>query len=305
MSVTAPATPAAPAPGGQGAGGGTVQPASGQGQGQPSTPSVQPQGQGQPQGGGFWGNFPNIPEGQRELLEPHLRQVQGYVTQLEQRNAPYQSLMEAVQPDSVNDLVTFLQNYNQDPVATWLGLGGALHEAGHIENPQFSIDSVQGLLQAPQAPPDPTMPEWAQQLQQRLDSLTQDSEARNQTEQQRQAEQQANEQKQMLAEAHSTISETLKNAGLPEGLVTPEMMTGALVSHRGDVQAAAQEFITYKEGLLKSWVEQNSTGPKPPTVNGGMPTAPKQGLKPKSGDGFRAASRGAEQFLRQNGGVQE
>jgi hypothetical protein len=224
---------------------------------------------------------------------------------MEQRHAPYQSLMQAVQPNDVQDLVTFLQNYNQNPLDTWLGLGQALHEAGHIENPQFSVDSVRGLVQAPQSAPDPTMPEWAQSLQQRLDALSQDSEQRNQTEQQRQAEQQAAEQQQMLAEAHSTIAETLKNAGIPDGLVTPEMMTGALVANRGDVNLAAQSFAGLKEGLLKNWVETNSTGPKPPTVNGGMPTAPQGGLKPKSGDGFRAASRGAEQFLRQNGGVQE
>src|SRR5438270_119915 len=100
-------------------------PASGQGgAGQESTAA----GKG---GGEFnWGLFPNVPENQRELLQPHLRGVLGHVTQLEQQYAPYKGLMDAVTPDQVQNLVTFLANYSSDPLATWMGLGQSLHEDG-------------------------------------------------------------------------------------------------------------------------------------------------------------------------------
>src|SRR6266576_2109896 len=89
------------------------------GQGAPAPAAQPPAGgqgpaQGQPTaadkgGDGFnWGLFPDVPEEQRSLLEPHLRNVQGYITKSQMETAPYKGLMDTVQPDQVENHVGFL-----------------------------------------------------------------------------------------------------------------------------------------------------------------------------------------------------
>lgn len=299
MSVSAPA-----AGGSAGTGGGQAapqpassQPTPGQGQGQGGGSSQQTQGQ-----SGFnWGNFPNVPEGQRELLEPHLKEIQGYITRMEQQHAPYKGLTELVDPDNVENLVAFLNNYSTDPVATWLGLAQALQEEGHIQNPEFSIDSLQQMLAQQQAPADPTMPEWAQQMQQQMQELVQARQMQEQMAQQQAAQAEAQQQEQMLAEAHSTMYDMLKKAGIPNAdqLVTTEQLTGALIAHKGDIDQAVASFTGLRDGFLKGFTETNGKPPAQPRVNG-MPQVPKGGLRPRGGDTFRSASVGAQQFLAQN-----
>ena len=69
-----------------------------------STATEQPPAGGQDLGGGEskgsegqfnWELFPDVPEDQRALLEPHLRNVQGHVTKMEQQYSPYKDLVEA------------------------------------------------------------------------------------------------------------------------------------------------------------------------------------------------------------------
>lgn len=293
MSTSAPAVPAAP------------------GQGAPATPEAQPpaggQGQGgqgvQPSGSGFnWGLFPDVPEGQRELLQPHLTNVLGHVTRMEQQYAPYKGLTDLVQPDQVQNLTQFLQNYSQDPLATWLGLAQSLTDEGVIKNPNFSLEQLQQLVaeqeQAPVAGAE-DMPPWAQSMAQQLQTMSQAEEQRQQAEQQRQAEAEAAQQEQMLEQAKGTIKEQLKAAGITEGLVTDEQMVAALIAHNGDLNQAVASFTGLRDGFLKGFTDANGAGPKPPTVNGETPQAPKGGLRQKSGDGFREASLGAQQMLSQ------
>ena len=301
MSTSAPAAGGSPGTGGgQAAPQPASQPSTGQAAGQGGGGSQQTQGQ-----DGFWGNFPNVPEGQRELLEPHLKEIQGYITRMEQQNAPYSPLRDLVGADQVENLVGFLNNYSTDPVATWLGLAQALQEEGHIENPEFNVESLQQMLSAPQAPPDPSMPEWAQQMQQQMQQLSQFHEQSQQEQQQQAAQMEAQQQEQMLAEAHSTMYGMLQTAGIPEAdkLVTPEQLTGALIAHKGDIDKAVASFTGLRDGFLKGFTQTNGKPPAEPRVNG-MPQVPKGGLRPRSGDGFRSASVGAQQFLAQNAAAQ-
>lgn len=297
MSTSAPAAPAASGQGTPPATPESQPPAGGQGSG----------GQGaQPSGGGFnWGLFPNVPEGQRELLQPHLTNVLGHVTRLEQQYAPYKDLIGLVQPDQVGNLNQFLQNYSQDPLATWLGLASALQEEGLIENPEFSVEQLQSMLSAPQqpqggVPPVGDMPPWAQEMQQQLQMMAQAEQARQQQEQQRQAEQEAQMQEQMLEQAKTDIKGQLTAAGITEGLVTDEQIVAALIAHNGDMNQVVQSFTGLRDGFLRGFTEANGQGPRQATVRGETPQAPKGTPRPKAGDGFRQASIGAAQMLAQN-----
>src|SRR5438445_10841560 len=83
----------------------------------------QGQVQGQPTADGFnWGLFPDVPETQRELLEPHLKNIQGHVTRMEQQYAPYKGLMDAVPGAQAGALVHFLHGYAQNRRNTVLGI---------------------------------------------------------------------------------------------------------------------------------------------------------------------------------------
>jgi hypothetical protein len=308
LSTSAPAAPAAPA----------ASPSTGQGsQGtQQTQPGATGQGQGQAQGtanqGGFnWGLFPNVPEGQRELLQPHLTNVMGHVTRMEQQYAPYKGLTDAIPPDQVQGLLGFLNNYSSDPVNTWLGLAQTLVENGTISNPAFNVEQLQAMISG-QAPVDPSMmgqqgqmgqagqeeiPPWAQEMQAKLQQY-------EQQEQTRQQAAQAAQEAQVLGEAHAAMREQLQAAGLPQDLISEEQMTAALIVHQGDINAAVGSFTGLREGLLGGFVAQNGQGPGQPRVNGEL-NVPSTGIKGGKGkDAFRQASIGAQQMLAQNAAAQ-
>lgn len=287
-SVAAPPAQGAPAPA-------TQPPASGQGQGVPGTTG--------PGGSdGFnWGLFPNIPEAHRELLQPHLKDVQGHITKLEQQYAPYKDVMSAVQPDQVQDLLGFLNNYSQNPLQTWLGLAQSLKDGGHITNPEFDMDAlVSYMTQQVMQEPDPEMPPWAQQMAQQLQQMSQAEEQRQMMAQQQTATQEQQQQQQMLAEARTAVRSQMTAAGIPTDLYSDGDLTGLFISYNGDVDQVVQRIIAQRDGLLGNFTQQNGGGRQPPTINGGVPQAPKNSsLTPKRGDGFRSASMGAEQMLLQ------
>lgn len=272
----------------------------------PTPPPASGQGgqQGQPTGGaadnGFWGRFPNIPVGQRELLEPHLKEIQGYTTRLEQQYAPYKSLMDNVPADQVQNLVGFLDQWGSNPLETWMGLSQSLQQDGHITNPAFSVEQLQQLValqqqqeQQQQTPGQQASDPLVQQMAARLQQL-------EQAEQQRVAQQEQQQQAQMLQQAHAGMAATLVQAGIPQEAITPELMNGAIIAHNGDVAAATNAMTQVREAILRGFTESNGSGSRLPSMPGGPPQAPQQGnLRPKSGDGFREASVAAEQVLRQ------
>jgi hypothetical protein len=292
------------APPAQGAPPAAQPPASGQGA------SGQGQSTGQSQGSSFnWGLFPSVPENQRELLQPHLTNVLGHVTRMEQQYAPYKGLLDAIQPDQVQGLLQFIDNYNSSPLETWMGLGQSLQQDGTIQNPNFSIEALQALVQAQQEAgmggaqgqmgDMGDMPPWAQAMQQSLQSLTQFMDTQQQAQQ---AQQQAEMQRQndaMLTEARGQIRAQLTAAGIPDGIISDEDITSALITHQGDMNAVVQRFTSLRDAFTGNFVNTNANGQRPLTINGAPPQAPGGGLKEKKGDGFRSASKAAEQYLMQ------
>lgn len=303
MGTSAPAVapPPAAAPQGQGGQSQSQPGATGQGQG-----GQQGTG-GQQQGGDFWGMFPNVPEAQRELLQPHLTNIQGHVTQLEQRMAPYKGFMDSVPGDQVQGVQQFLQNWSADPLATWKGMAQSLVENGLIKSPGFSAEALESLINgqnpgfAPaqgvaQAAPGEQIPDWAQQMQTQLQTY-------QQQEQQRQQQAEAQQNEQILNEAHTGMREQLVAAGFSPEIVqgfTPQQLSAAIITNNGDVAQAVTSIVGMRDSLVGGFVQQNGQGARPATVTGDLNT-PKSKVGKGRGtkDQFRQASLGAEQMLRQ------
>jgi len=215
--------------------------------------------------------------------------------------APYKTLMDQVQPDQVQNLLGFLGNYATDPVATWLGLAQSLQEEGLIQGPNFSVDAIQALMnaQGPSPAEYGDIPPWAQQMMSEQSQITQFISAQQEAEQERAAAEEGRQQEALLEEAKGTIRETLKSSGIPDGLISDEQIVSSLITFKGDISMAAQSFMGMRDGFLKDFTTANSNGSRAPTVRGGTPEAPKEGLRPRSGDPFREASTAAQQFLAQ------
>ena len=304
MGTSAPAVAPAAAPAPQGGATTQSQPgASGQGQG-----GQQGTGAAQQQGGTFnWGLFPDVPEAQRELLQPHLTNVLGHVTRMEQQMAPYRGFMDNVSADDVEGVMGFLTNYQNDPVATWLGMAQGLVESGAISAPGFSIDALQALIagQVPGAPQvgaqataGEEIPAWAQEMRQQLQTY-------QQQEQQRQQQAEMQQQEQILNEAHASIREQLTAAGVPEQAlnnITPPQLTAAIIANEGDVTKAVQSLIGLRDTFTGAFVQQGGQGPSQPVINGDLSTPKKGGRR---GDSFKQASLGAEQMLKQQSAMSQ
>lgn len=264
-----------PAPGGQGQAG----------QGQPTAAG---------KGDGFnWGNFPDVPVEQRELLEPHLRNVQGHVTRIESQYAPYKGLMDTVAPEQVDNVLGFLQGYNENPAATILGIVQQMQQDGTLtpeQLAQLNGAPPQTQQQQPQ-PGQEEMPEWAQQMQARLAQYEQRDQ--QQAEQQEQAEQQA-----ILEQATTGIRGQLTTSGISPEMVSDETIVAFIIAHNGDEQAAANAISQMRQNFLADFTN-NSGERKEPTVQGQLPGQPKQSGR-KDRDGFDAAKAGARQMLEQS-----
>jgi hypothetical protein len=102
------------------------------------------------------------------------------------------------------------------------------------------------------------------------------------------------------------MKDQLKAAGFPEtifgnedGQISDQYLTGQIVAHRGDVSTAVQSINTLRNGILKGFAD----GPPKPgqgeqtKPNGAPPTPGKKDTN--TGDGFKDARAGAENFLRQ------
>jgi hypothetical protein len=220
--------------------------------------------------------------------------------------------MDVVDPNTVNDLVGFLNSYTQDPMATIMGLVANQHEQGSIKNPEFSLEALEQMLNGGGQPaPQPGMqqgvteeiPEWAKPMAQQLAEMSQAEQQRQQAEQQRQAQAQEAENQRLLIEAYGTIREQLKAAGLPEfgtdgktPMITDERLHGAILAHKGDLQAVIGEFTSYRDGLVGNFTQQNGGRGNGPTIEGGVPAVPNT-TKPNSRDPYAKARAGAHQRL--------
>ena len=283
----------------------TVDTTSSGSQGVPAENGTAPSpGQGQPQQGGTgldWGMYPNVPEEHRALLEPTLReQIQPYVTRLEQQYAPFKQF-EGVTPEDAQGLLQMAQSFEKDPVGTWLHMANALAQAGHLDAVDLEVlqELATGNFQEePEVPEgmDPSMQPILQELQGLRQWQQQQMEREQQTERQR-VEQRQN---QVFQAALTHVRAQAEAAGYPKGSLTDEAIRAAIVVGNGNREAAVKHLVDLRSGLVKGFVQENTTRTgKPNLPNGAPPSRPERQKVGGNRSGFDGARSGAEQFLRQ------
>lgn len=279
-----PATATPPAPGDQGAadGGGTSEGG----------------------GGGFnWELFPDVPEEQRALLEPHLKATQGHVTKLEQQYAPFKGLADAgLDAETVQGIVALNQSFDKDPTGTWVRMGQEMQQRGLLPA-VLDMQAVADILAGKDAEEpaeqgggqgEDEVPAYAKELQERLDR-------RDQEDQQRRQQQQQQTQEQQLEAAVTNITTQLKEVGLTDDAIAKINIVGPIIANKGDPDAAFEEIKGFREEVLKGLTDKRTD----PTAKGGVtltdkgtPPVPDSGLRGRgSSRGFAEANKSAKQFL--------
>lgn len=261
-------------------------------------------------GGGFnWEMFPDVPEEQRPLLEPHLKQVQGHVTQMEQRFAPFKPFVDGqTDPQYLQGLVSFDQAFNQDPVGTFLKLAENLQKEGSLTS-DLDLNVLRSIVEGkevdegegggPQASEGEEVPAYVEEIRRENQELKERLD--NKDQQETQTQQQAK-----LDEAIEGIRGQLKEAGFTaENMPDTETITGLIIAHRGDVDKALASITGLRDGVLAGFANGRKSEPKEGEDGGGGPTMPKGSPKAPRSQGrgvrseFRDARAGAEQFLSQ------
>lgn len=265
--------------------------------------NVQPDGG----GGGFnWDLFPDVPEAQRSLLEPHLKNVQGHVTKLEQQYAPYKFLLESgVDADAIKNLIAFDQQFSQNPTGIFLNLAENLQKEGKLPS-DLDLAVLKAIVNGEPLPGEgeeepveggggeEDIPTWGQQLMEMVKSMQADRE----TEKQQSAEQ---ERSQKLDKALGDITGQLKEAGYAEeSIPSKEILTGMLIAHQGQVDKVISDLTGLRENVLKglkngqrSESENEDNGPNIPN---GVPKPQKTSIKGRHSE-FDDARKGAAQML--------
>lgn len=253
---------------------------------------------------GFWNMFPNVPEQHRPLLEPHLRETQKTITQLQQQYAPYKGFVDAgYTPDQVQGLLKFSQDFDSKPMEMWVGLTQLLQERGIIHE-ELDIDAVKAAaagepdpdegIQQPGAngemPNVEDMPPWAQAMVQELQSL------KSGLEQDKvQARQRAEDR--LLDRQLEKMKQVLQKAGYPEDALNRETLVAHVITHNGNVEEATKALTGLREGVLKGFTEQaTQPGSRELEMPNGTPKAPERQTSHR--DGFAVASAAAGQALR-------
>jgi len=282
----------------------TVDTTSSGSQGVPADAGTAPSGQGQPQQGGTgldWGMYPNVPEEHRALLEPTLReQIQPYVTRLEQQYAPFKQF-EGVTSEDAQGLLQMAQSFEQDPVGTWLHMANALAQAGHLDAVDLEVlqELATGNFQEePEIPEgmDPSMQPILQELQE-LRQWRQSTEERQQQTERQRVEQRQN---QAYQAAVTHVRAQAEAAGYPKDSLTDEAIRAAIVVGNGSREAAVKHLVDLRSGLVKGFVQENTTRTgKPNLPNGAPPSRPERQKVGGNRSGFDGARAGAEQYLRQ------
>ena len=258
-------------------------------------------------GGGFnWNLFPDVPEEQRSLLEPHLRGVQGHVTKLEQQYAPWKGVLDSgLDSQSVMNLIALNQAINDNPVEAFLRLGRSLQEAEALSG-DLDFDAVQQILNGeeavePGAGPagdGEEIPPWAQRL---IDA----EERRSTQEQQTTQQQEAQQRQEMLNQTVTGIKGQLKEAGWDEADLDDDLIVSAILTHKGDADKAFAMVNEIRNKVLKGFTSQNGGSGGANELE--MPDGPPEGSKP-AGRGPRSewasARKSAEQNLKRRNAAQ-
>jgi hypothetical protein len=273
-----------------------------------------PQGQGEPQGTGFnWGLFPNVPEDRRGELEPHLRTVQGHVTKLEQQLAPVRPLLEAgYNPNQIQGLVRFAQDFGQNPMGAWLNMAQHLQQAGVLHNDldletvarvaageSIEDDGSETQMQGLEGLP-PQVSQTIQGLQQQIQEQQRMLQELTDSRQQEQVQAQQRTQQAMLQRTLGNMREALQAEKYPGDLATDDRLVSAIYQARGDAQRAVRTLIDERSAMLKGFTQANQEAqPGGQLRVTGTPPGPQQTPR-RNGDSWDKARAGATQFLKQN-----
>lgn len=271
-------------------------PAGGQG-GSGEVPTAQ-------QGDFNWGLFPDVPEEQRPLLQPHLRNVLGHVTRLETQYAPFKPFIQAglTRPEEIQGLLGFTQSFDQDPVETWYNLGKSLQE-GRVLTGDIDFAEVRNIIDGNiQSDSEDGLPEGVdpneplgmalarvQELEEKVNKIETVGE-QERTQRQQQIEER------LLHKAVTDMKAELREAGIPEDRVTDQMLHGLIITHRGDHQAAIGSLLGFRDGSVRATLQNHTTRRAEVNAPRGAPPAPRPN---QSRDPWTRARMGAEQFLKQ------
>ena len=293
------------------AGQGTAEPGSGAGEPQGTAPGGQEQ-----QGGQFnWGLFPSVPEDQRGILEPHIRGIQGYVTQLEQRYAPFKPLIDAgYDGDTISGLMQFTTSMQNNPVETVFTILQGLQQEGVLHS-DLDLDAVRAVAEGREldtGDPNPDIleqpgdagqgdiPEWGQQLMQQNQAILQWMQGRDQREQQGAQQRALNGQLESLRNELSEAKVDLSSVGDAEA--QERYMTALLITHNMDPAAAAQAVTGFRDGQIAGFTQENHDA-DPANRELDLPQgAPSSRPQRNRGDGFDAANNAARSMLERNMG---
>jgi hypothetical protein len=291
-------------PGGtSGGGGGTATPpAPAQSTPQPGAP-----GQGQDQGNGFRQTyFPNVPDEQWSIIEPHISGVNRHVTQLEQRYAPFRGYT----PEAIQGLAGFVQAFDQDPANQWVALARTLQQNGHLTDldVDYLADLVAGKVTDEGAEPGqngpgdngglpPEVIQQLQAMQARIDELEGGFTQQQQAQRQRMEDAALNHQM-------THIKTELKNAGFTDEQLDDRALLGQYIAHRGNAAAVVQTLSNMRTTMLNGYVQdatQRTSKDRDLDTSGGVPKGTGQSRQSRTGRSFLSeASAGAEQFLKNN-----
>lgn len=273
-------------------------------------PAAQPPASGQGEGGGQptgdgsfnWGLFPNVPEEQRTLLEPHLRDSLGHVTRLEQQYAPFKPMLDSgMSAEQAQGLVQFAQNLAADPLQVWLGLGAELQQ-NKVLHEDLDLEEVTKAARGEPVeatPPEPgATPEGEQPWQGELQSMRQMIED-DRRQRQEEAQRRTDAVQDQLLDRHVTgIKTQLKEAGVQgvdEGNYD-RLIVASIITNGGDPQKALGEMLGFRNQSLQDFTEQKQTGKPGLEMPRGAPKTTEK--KATDRDVFDTANRGAESFLK-------
>lgn len=264
----------------------------------------------------FWGFFPDVPQEQRSLLEPHLKNVQAYVTRLQQETAPFKALAnQGVDAQTMQGLYGFSQRFEANPLETWIEMARALQDPAKNngqpvihdlldvdllekiargEDPgDQGVDQVvtppQGQGQGQQSPEIQQLMMVIQQQGQELKSLKQGYE-------QDKSQAQSRAQERALVSVMGNIRTALESEGFPKDKLSDDMIRSAMITCRGNATQAQKLLSDLRSGAIEGGLQPSPT-PNPLDLSNGQPKPPAT-QKTTHKDAFEAARGGAADFLR-------
>jgi hypothetical protein len=251
--------------------------------------------------------FPDVPEEQRALLEPHLRNVQGHVTKMEQQYAPYKSVIDSgISGDELQGLIALNQSFNQDPVNAWLQLAANMQQQNLLSD-DLDLDAVRAILEGKAEIDDGTegsegtpgadgdeVPQYVREMQDELRALREEREGEAQSKK-------AEAQQQQLEQTLTGMKAQLKEAGFTdEQLGTEEfenLLTSAIITARGNPDEALKQILALRDSTMKGLAGKPKDGGKgeDDLELEGSPKVPAS--RGRGVRGFEKAHAGAAQFL--------